>query len=75
MRGDVRRREVYERRSCDRRYSGLRCEGGWTRGNFDTGAGERVICSMEAAGVIAGAAALDALLAIRSSYWHRGICC
>lgn len=74
MRGDVRRREVYDRRSCDRRYSGLRCEGGWVGGNRDTGAGERVICSIEAAGVIAGAAALDALLIIRSSFWHRGIC-
>jgi hypothetical protein len=62
---------VYDRRSCDRRYSGLRWEGGWVGGNLDTGAGECLICSMGAAGVTAGAAVL-ALLAIWSSYWQTG---
>lgn len=38
------------------------------------GAGERAICSMGAAGVTAGAAALLAILAIRSSYGHRRVC-
>lgn len=72
MRGDVRRSEAYDRRSWDRRYSGLRCEGGWVGGNREIGAGECIICPIGAAGVTAAvAAALLALLAIRSSRWHR----
>lgn len=60
-------REVYCRRSCDRRYSGLRWEGSWIGGVFEIGAFECVICSIDAAGVIAGAALVLALLdAIRS---------
>lgn len=38
------------------------------------GAGERVICSIGAAGVTADAAAVLAALAIRSSYGHRRAC-
>lgn len=65
-------REVYCRRSCDRRYSGLRCDGNWVGGFCEIGAFECVICSMDAAGVIAGAATVLALLdAIRSSCGHR----
>lgn len=68
-------REVYCRRSCDRRYSGLRCEGSWTEGVFEIGAFERVICSMGAAGVVAEAAAVLVLRdAIRSSCGHRKAC-
>lgn len=74
MRGDVRRVDVYDRRSCERRYSGLRCDGGWVGGVLAIGAGERVSCSMGAAGVTAEAAAVLAPLAIRSSYGHRKAC-
>lgn len=68
-------REVYCRRSCDRRYSGLRCEGSWTGAVFEIGAFECLICSMGAAGVVAEAAAVLALRdAIRSSCGHRKAC-
>jgi hypothetical protein len=68
-------REVYCRRSCDRRYSGLRCDGNWVVGFFEIGAFECVICSMGAAGVVAAAATVLALRdAIRSSCGHRKAC-
>jgi len=38
------------------------------------GTGERVICSIGAAGVTAEAAAVLAALAMRSSYGHRKAC-
>jgi len=54
--GVERRREVYCRWSCDLRYSGGLCDGGWVGEWRAKGGGEMVIWSREASGVIAAAA-------------------